>query len=1057
MSFARYLLICTFIQLYTSVVLSQTISDGWIYGQAGRQTSHHCIVDDEDYRYNFFTSTTSFVIDSAGIPITILTNGGCALVKFNTSGVYQNHVILPIAYNFSAPYMYLTKDSNSNILLALACPIRDTIWLFNRYGQQIKRVFIPDPLQGNPLSVAFEALIILKLDKNLSLIWSTSIHKRNNRHGNQIQNIERNGLSIIQTNQNQLIINYINRRHKLGINEDSLVYTDNAEQRQIIEVTAQNILFKIDTNGNYVTKQEPFSGKLNRINSDTNFYQNRDGFHILQHGNKSFIYRTFDIYTPDTFKVNTNQSLPMKAGYNVILAQWDIAADSFDWAYLIDYDSLWFTYPVGIGLINLYRWSYDPIKQELLFAAKPSGRYTPNLLPSKFTNQEINDAEIHIVKIDLAGSIIWEDLYQNWFRLEEIYYHPQLNGFILLGNSFTTDSATFGTLKCKPISHHFIAILDSTSTPYSINDISKTRSYSWDNMTFMPRNTFTVNNHADYNWDSKGNIFISGYAERDSIVLSCKTLRSLLQQDAFILSVSPICNTDTFTCLQMQSPSMRYIWDSCGIYYDTLQNMVGCDSVIRFNLTVGKSKSTIDSAVCYSMQSPSSRHVWDSTGTFTDTIPNHLGCDSVITVRLTVKHTRDSITQSHCGIRPSPSGRFVMDTTGVYKDTLVNQFGCDSLLTIHFTQLRQTDTTLRDTLVCSYFITQRGDTIRANDIISDTLQTTLGCDSIVRYQIIIGDSTATIDTTICDQYLSPGGKLFTLPGTYADTVFNTNGCRLYYTIHIGKTSLNATIDTAVCNNFTAPSGKIFTAPGIYLDTIVSARGCDSIINFRVTKGITFQLIDTAICNNYVSPSGKLNLNSAGIYFDTITSTTGCDSLFEIRLTLDTFSVRITKSNDLTCETPTITLTADAGVRFLWHPSDFLNANDLQAVVSAPEGSIQYRLVAFSNIGCEARDSVTIEDKRIDIKLNIPNVFTPNGDNMNDDFGIDPQDDVKQMHLQIYNRWGAKIFESHSPQIRWNGQASNGNECAAGVYYYIAKGIDRCGNQFDVTGSISLIR
>jgi hypothetical protein len=38
-----------------------------------------------------------------------------------------------------------------------------------------------------------------------------------------------------------------------------------------------------------------------------------------------------------------------------------------------------------------------------------------------------------------------------------------------------------------------------------------------------------------------------------------------------------------------------------------------------------------------------------------------------------------------------------------------------------------------------------------------------------------------------------------------------------------------------------------------------------------------------------------------------------------------------------------------------------------------------------------------------------------------------------------------------------GNATNGNECTAGVYYYIAKGKDRCGKSFEATGTVSLVR
>jgi len=73
---------------------------------------------------------------------------------------------------------------------------------------------------------------------------------------------------------------------------------------------------------------------------------------------------------------------------------------------------------------------------------------------------------------------------------------------------------------------------------------------------------------------------------------------------------------------------------------------------------------------------------------------------------------------------------------------------------------------------------------------------------------------------------------------------------------------------------------------------------------------------------------------------------------------------------------------------------------------------------------------------------IPNVFTPNGDNENDLFKLagvpDPCFDV--MEVQIFNRWGRKVFESEDPLFEWNGTNKNdGSKCASGTYYVLLKG------------------
>jgi len=720
----------------------------------------------------------------------------------------------------------------------------------------------------------------------------------------------------------------------------------------------------------------------------------------------SLIYRlmVYDSKLSDTIVYTNGVRMPLDIGYNYVLE--NFKNDSLFWVKKIySYNPI-----IGFNYNDFHRISYDIKKKQII--TMMTFIDTNEIFYENISKPAIIFSAI--LKFDSSGNLV-----------------NQINVSNNFGNNVLPEFLLY-----NPIKESFSLICLNN---YGINI---------NGIPFIEENNFlTAPYYIEFNSANKV-INISRLNTAVNSIGSRIIVNTSILQDNINYDIS---NNDN-TIIPYYLSSNDTIWSKCKGYLTNKQFRNYANVLI-----LNTDKYEIDTSVCYTYLSPSGK-LLDSTGFYLDTFTvTGSTCKEIAYINLSVRNSKRAITQTHCGNKPSPSGRFVMDTTGVYKDTLVNQFGCDSLLTINFTQLRKTDTTLRDTLVCSFFITQQGDTLRSNTNVTDTLQTTLGCDSIVRYRLIIGDSTAVIDTTICDSYQSPSGKVFLQSGSYADTVAKANGCRLYYTINITKTSLNITVDTAVCNNFTAPSGKIFTAPGNYLDTIASARGCDSIITFRITKGATLQLIDTAICNNYISPSGKLNLNSAGLYFDTIVSTTGCDSVFEIRLTLDTFSVRITKSNDLTCETPTITLSADAGNSFVWSPTDFLSAANLQTVVASPQAAMQYKLTAYNATGCEATDSIAIEDKRVEIILTIPNVFTPDGDKVNDDFGVDPQEDVAEMSLQVFNRWGAMVFESNAAQNRWLGNADNGNECTPGVYYYIAKGKDRCGKPFEATGTVSLIR
>lgn len=92
------------------------------------------------------------------------------------------------------------------------------------------------------------------------------------------------------------------------------------------------------------------------------------------------------------------------------------------------------------------------------------------------------------------------------------------------------------------------------------------------------------------------------------------------------------------------------------------------------------------------------------------------------------------------------------------------------------------------------------------------------------------------------------------------------------------------------------------------------------------------------------------------------------------------------------------------------------------------------------------------------RIKIPNVFSPNGDNINDFFKIDIEGET-EYKLLIYNRWGDKVFESFDSKKLWNGTNMNdGSECPAGVYYFIFNWKFRGSDQHNTqTGTVTLIK
>ncbi|MBI9054179.1 MAG: gliding motility-associated C-terminal domain-containing protein [Bacteroidales bacterium] len=70
-------------------------------------------------------------------------------------------------------------------------------------------------------------------------------------------------------------------------------------------------------------------------------------------------------------------------------------------------------------------------------------------------------------------------------------------------------------------------------------------------------------------------------------------------------------------------------------------------------------------------------------------------------------------------------------------------------------------------------------------------------------------------------------------------------------------------------------------------------------------------------------------------------------------------------------------------------------------------------------------------------LDVPNVFTPNGDGQNDLFEVF-YNGTTNLEISIFTRNGTLVFDAVSPSIVWDGRNSSGSELSEGVYFYIIK-------------------
>jgi gliding motility-associated-like protein len=86
---------------------------------------------------------------------------------------------------------------------------------------------------------------------------------------------------------------------------------------------------------------------------------------------------------------------------------------------------------------------------------------------------------------------------------------------------------------------------------------------------------------------------------------------------------------------------------------------------------------------------------------------------------------------------------------------------------------------------------------------------------------------------------------------------------------------------------------------------------------------------------------------------------------------------------------------------------------------------------------------------------IPSGFSPNNDGFNDYFNVKGER-LDDYNMQVFNRWGQRVFETSNQGTGWNGQF-NGKDCPIGVYSYFLTGRRQNGEDVKERGNITLIR
>lgn len=241
----------------------------------------------------------------------------------------------------------------------------------------------------------------------------------------------------------------------------------------------------------------------------------------------------------------------------------------------------------------------------------------------------------------------------------------------------------------------------------------------------------------------------------------------------------------------------------------------------------------------------------------------------------------------------------------------------------------------------------------------------------------VKDSVLTINSTLTVNAIAGNDTLFCQNGTLLLDGSNSNGGVTYQWTEI-------------------PSGSIVS--NTLITTVTPATGTNTYV-LTATNGVCIDM-DTIVVTSHALP----NVDAGPMVSMPIFSSAGI-------------------GGSPTCAT---------GVTFNWSPVTALDNPTATNPTSGTTVTTIYTVTVIDNNGCTNSDTVTVF---IYPQITIPNGFSPNGDGKNDVWQIDFIYQFPDCEVEVYNRWGERLFYSKGYAVPFNGQYK-GKDLPVGTYYYV---------------------
>ena len=206
-----------------------------------------------------------------------------------------------------------------------------------------------------------------------------------------------------------------------------------------------------------------------------------------------------------------------------------------------------------------------------------------------------------------------------------------------------------------------------------------------------------------------------------------------------------------------------------------------------------------------------------------------------------------------------------------------------------------------------------------------------------------------------------------------------------------------------------------------------------------------------------SNTANPTVTDIGTYTLTVTDNlTGCQSTATVNVAQSNVTASF-NADPTTGVSPLIvnfTNTSNGATNYSWNFGDSNSSNQTNPSNTYSTGS--YTVILTATAGTCVSTATTVIVVEDDLSIEIPNVFTPNNDGSNDVFTI-KSTGVKEISLQVFNRWGEKLYEFVGPKASWDGFTTQGAKVPEGTYFFFVKATGFDNKEIEKHGTLTLFR